>query len=110
MHHATKVARALALALLTGLGLALAAPAVTAAESGPSLTGVVNVNTATLDELQLLPGVGESRARALIALRKQRGGFKSVNQLVDVKGIGPSSLERMRPIVALTGKTTAQVK
>ena len=110
MHHATVVARALVLALLTGLGLALAAPLAAAAESGASLTGVVNVNTATLDELQLLPGVGASRARALIALRKKRGGFKSVDQLVDVKGIGPTGLERIRPFVALTGKTTAQIK
>jgi hypothetical protein len=57
------------------LGVALAAPPVLADAATPALTGVVNVNTATSDELQLLPGIGEARAKAVIALRKQRGGF-----------------------------------
>ena len=68
---------------------------------------MVNVNTASAEELQLLPGIGESRARALLELRKRRGGFKSVEELREVKGIGESSFERMRPYVRLTGKTTA---
>ncbi len=110
MRHATKVVRALGLALLTAFGLALAGTPVGAADSGPSLTGVVNVNTATLEELQLLPGIGDSRARSLIATRKQRGGFKSVDQLVEVKGIGSTGLERMRPFVRLSGKTTARIQ
>ena len=104
MNHATHVARAFALALLAAVGVALGA----AAAEQPALTGVVNVNTATLEELQLLPGVGE--ARALISLRKERGGFKSIEQLVEIKGIGQIGLERMRRFVRLTGKTTAQIK
>lgn len=109
--YQTQVARAFALALLTAFGLLLAgAPARAADAEGPSLTGVVNVNTATVEELQLLPGIGEARARALVELRKQRGGFKSVDQLADVKGIGASSLERLRPFVRLSGQTTARIQ
>ena len=46
----------------------------------------------------------------MIDLRKQRGGFKSVEELKDVKGIGDTALERLRPFVRLDGKTTAQVQ
>jgi competence protein ComEA len=96
--------RALAgLAALAAIALGL--PAL-AADSGPK--GTVNVNTATLEELQLLPGVGESRARAMIEARKQRGGFKSVDDLLEVKGIGAASLEKLRPYVTTEGKTTAR--
>jgi competence protein ComEA len=99
--------RALALALVAAFALATSpAPAA----DGPRLTGVVNINTATADELQLLPGVGESRARAVIAERKRRGGFKTAEELLDVKGIGDVGLQRMKPFVATTGKTTARIE
>jgi competence protein ComEA len=107
MHRTKRVARALGLALATSVLLAGAA---VAADDGGGLTGVVNVNTASVEELQLLPGIGEARAEALIALRKQRGGFKSVDELRDVKGIGEAGLAKLRPFVSLDGKTTARVE
>jgi competence protein ComEA len=61
----------------------------------------VNLNTASVSELESLPGVGEVRARAIIAERKQQGGFRSLDQLAAVKGIGPKLLERIRPQVTL---------
>lgn len=97
-------ARALASALVLALGLALAGPA------AADLTGVVNVNTASSEELQLLPGIGESRAQAILAERKRQGGFHSLDDLVAVKGIGEAGLARMRPHLTLTGKTTARVE
>ena len=101
---------ACAFPLFVALGIGLAAPAEASRTggSGPALSGVVNVNTATPDQLQLLPGVGESRARAIVALRKERGAFEKVEDLLAVKGIGESMLARMRPFVAVTGKTTAR--
>ena len=65
----------------------------------------VNVNTATLEELQSLPGVGASRAQAILNEREARGGFRSVDDLLDVKGIGPSGLERLRPHARTSGPT-----
>jgi DNA uptake protein ComE-like DNA-binding protein len=44
----------------------------------------------------------------VIALRKQRGGFKNVDELTQVKGIGDAALERLRPFVRIEGKTTAR--
>jgi competence protein ComEA len=105
----TRMARAWLLAFAAALGvLFAAAPVLAAGESG--LSGVVNINTATAEELQLLPGIGEARARAVIALRKKNGGFKSVDELTQVKGIGPTALERLRPYLSTQGKTTAQLK
>jgi len=92
-----------------GLALALALAAAPAFAAG-TLSGVVNVNTASAEELQLLPGVGESRARAIVSVRAARGGFRSVDELVEVKGIGLVLLERLRPFVAVEGKTTARIQ
>ena len=102
-------ARAWSLALVTALGVLFAAvPGLAAGEQG--LTGVVNINTASSEELQLLPGIGEARAREVIALRKRNGGFKSVDELGEVKGIGEAALKRLRPFARVEGKTTAQRK
>jgi len=109
MKFDTRKARAISLVLMTALGVLLAAvPALAAGERG--LTGVVNINTATSEELQLLPGIGEARARDVIALRKRNGGFKSVDELGEIKGIGEAALKRLRPFARLEGKTTAQRK
>ena len=97
--------RASALALLLLLGLGLSPASVFAADAG-ELTGVVNVNTATAEQLMLLPGIGEAKAKAILGRRKQNGGFKTVDDLLEVKGIGAAALERIRPFVAVQGKTS----
>jgi competence protein ComEA len=95
---------AVTLALVAAAGAQAAQPEAPA----PSISGVVNLNTATPEELQLLPGVGEVRAGAIIAKRKERGGFQVVDELLEVRGIGQAMLKRMRPHVTLSGKTTAR--
>ena len=109
MKFETRMTRASVLALVTALGVLFATPPILAASEG-GLSGVVNINTATAEELQLLPGIGEARAKAVIELRKQNGGFKSVDELVQVKGIGETALKRLRPYVRTQGKTTAQAE
>ena len=101
--HRRRTVRAGVRALAVTLLLALALPALAA----EPLRGVVNINVASIEELTVLPGIGESRARAIIALRDERGGFESVDELVEVKGIGESMLAKLRPYVSLEGKTTA---
>ena len=56
----------------------------------------VNLNTATLEELCTLSGIGEVKARAIISWREENGGFTSVEDLVKVKGIGPKTLAKNR--------------
>jgi competence protein ComEA len=60
----------------------------------------INVNTATADELQRLPGVGSVMAQGIIAARTA-APFQSVNDLTKVKGIGPKTLEKLRPLVVV---------
>jgi competence protein ComEA len=59
------------------------------------------VNTATATELQQLPGIGPAIAARIVAYRKEHGKFHSIDEVGDVKGIGPRILERIRPFLAL---------
>lgn len=61
----------------------------------------INVNQATAKQLESLPGVGKVTAESIIAYRTQKGPFASVDDLGNVKGIGPKTLEKLRPLVAV---------
>ena len=63
---------------------------------------VINLNTATSTQLTQVPGIGSKTADAIITKRTQLGGkFSSVDQLLDVKGIGAKKLEKIKPFVTL---------
>ena len=64
-------------------------------------TGTVSLNNASASELTALPGVGESTAAAIVAHREANGPFTAVEQLMDVRGIGPAKFEAMRDMVGL---------
>ena len=79
-------------------------PAVLAGDATPDATvpaGPVNINTATADQLDVLPGVGPTTSAAIVAHREQHGPFQSVDQLGDVHGIGPAKLEALRGLVTV---------
>lgn len=67
--------------------------------------GVVNLNDASSEQLQLLPGVGPSRAEAIVTYRKSHP-FKRVEELTRIKGIGRKSLLRLRSHLTISGPTT----
>lgn len=95
--------------MLLALGVAQAAQGYVEhkQDSGARSTSqeVVNVNTATVAQLSLLPGIGASRAQAIIQARERRP-FRTVNELVRVRGIGRAMLLRLRPYVSVNGETT----
>ena len=78
---------------------------VKAQTNNQQVEGVVNVNTATLEQLVLLPGIGPSRAQAIIESRA-RHRFTRVEQLTRIRGIGRKLIRRIRPYVVFEGETT----
>ncbi len=80
------------------------------AEPPTASQGVVNVNTATVEQLQLLPRVGPALAGRIVEFREANGPFESIDELVAVRGIGEKSLEKLRPHVTVKGPTTLEEK
>ena len=61
----------------------------------------VNINTAGIDSLLLLPGIGPAYAERILKRRQEVGRFTELNQLLEVKGIGPARFEKIRPMLEL---------
>ena len=61
----------------------------------------INVNTASAEELQSLPGIGESKSSAIVAYRQEHGPFKTLEGLMDVPGIGPGIFASIREFISL---------
>lgn len=101
------------LATVTGLS-GLCVPSASAAPIplamvAPALEGQLNLNTATGEQLQLLPGVGPATAAKIIAYRERRP-FRSVIHLLRIKGIGRKRFEAMRPYLVVEGETTLRAR
>ena len=67
-----------------------------AALTSSLLLAAVNINTATVDELKSLPGVGPAKAAAIVEYRSRNGNFKSVEELKQVKGIGDGIFNKLK--------------
>jgi len=72
-------------------------------------THPINLNSASAAELQQVPGIGPSTADKILEMRKSYGAFKSVDDLLAIKGIGPKRLEKMRKYLTV-GKTEQSKK
>jgi competence protein ComEA len=93
--------------LTLALAAALAGEAL-AADSGSREQ--VNVNTATVAQLQLLPRVGPALAARIVEFRGANGPFKAPEELMRIKGIGEKSFTLLEPYVAVKGETTLTAK
>lgn len=75
-----------------------------------NVAGKLNLNTATEDELMMLPSVGPAKAERIVTWRKKNGGFKRTADLRRVKGFGYKTFKRLEPLLDVRGDTTLAPK
>ncbi|MCL2203260.1 MAG: helix-hairpin-helix domain-containing protein [Defluviitaleaceae bacterium] len=74
---------------------------VVAASPGQAEAGLINLNTATLSQLQTLPNIGPARAQSIIDYRESVGGFTRIEELLNISGIGNTIFDRLRQLVVV---------
>ena len=84
-----------------GEAVAAAVPPTATASPGGSTASTIDLNSADQAALETIPGVGPVTASAILAYRDEIGGFDSIDQLLEVTGIGPATLESMRAYISI---------
>ena len=70
--------------------------------SAPATAGTVNLNTATAAQLEALPGIGKATAERIIEYRQKSGGFKKIEELMNVRGIGEKNFLKLKPLITVS--------
>lgn len=70
-------------------------------EGNTAEEGIININTASLEELQKINGVGEVKAKSIINYREKNGGFKSIDEMKNIEGIGDKTFEKMKDQITI---------
>jgi competence protein ComEA len=108
MHRATLgIASVLAILLATHVAL-VAQSAAPAGNQPKAPAGVVNINTATAEQLDGLPGIGPAMATRIVEYRQKNGGFKKVEDLMNIRGIGEKNFLKLKPLVTVGTPKTSQ--
>jgi competence protein ComEA len=77
---------------------------------GKTLRGTVNINTATAEQLSMLPGIGPAKAQRIVESRSRQGPFQRTRDLRRVRGIGFKTFKKLEPYLAVKGDTTLTVE
>lgn len=105
LNQFAKVALMAAALLATPAGVTSSGAVATASAQSDATHGVVNLNTATVEELTRLPGIGEAKAQAIVA-RRENHRFRRIEDVMRVRGIGRATFRRLRPMLTVEGDTT----
>ena len=97
--HQAALGAGLAAVLIAAAAAPVPAAAPKAAEAQKSLAAPIDVNAATSDALQAIPGIGAVIAERIVKWREEHGPFQQVDDLMKVQGIGEKLLEKLRPYV-----------
>ena len=81
---------------------------VSAPKATATATAPVNLNTATATQLETIPGVGAKTAALIIEYRQKNGGFKKIEDLMNVRGVGEKSFLKMKPLITVATSKTPQ--
>lgn len=90
------------------VAVTMTATAHAATSAAPS--GVVNINSADVAQLSLLPGVGAKAAQRIVDYRKEHGSFQKTTDLMQVKGFGEKKFKSLSPYISVSGSTTLTAK
>ena len=72
------------------------------AKAAAAIAAPININTATPAQLETLPGIGARTAQAIVDHRQKSGGFKKIEELMNIKGIGEKSFLKLKPMVTVS--------
>ena len=81
-------------------------PSPAKATAAASASSPVNLNTATAAQLEALPGVGARTAALIVEYRQKNGGFKKIEDLMNVRGVGEKSFLKLKPLITVTPPKT----
>lgn len=93
--------RFVAAGLVAAITLAMSAGIASAAQKSQAPAAKVNINSASVEQLTELPGVGAKLAARIVEHRQKQGPFKSTQELMNVKGIGEKNLQKLQPYLSV---------
>jgi len=83
------------------LGLVFGSVSVLAQKSTPAATDKINLNSATVEQLQSLPGIGPATAKSIVEYRTKAGKFSRIEEIINIKGIGEKKFQKIKDRLVL---------